>query len=70
LIDWLSGVQEIVVKPLDASLSQCKTVAGATVLAQGQVVPILDCVEVVRRVHGTLLPERPVRDPSEASYVF
>jgi two-component system chemotaxis sensor kinase CheA len=70
LIDWLSGVQEIVVKPLDAVLSRCKTVAGATVLAQGHVVPILDCVEAVRRVHGTLMPDRPTRDPSEASYVF
>lgn len=70
LVDWLSGVQEIVVKPLDASFAQCKTIAGATVLAQGRVVPILDCVEVVRRVHGTLLPERSVRDPVEAEYVF
>jgi len=70
LIDWLSGVQEIVVKPLDAVLSQCKTIAGATVLAQGHVVPILDCVEVVRRVHGTLMPDRPARDSLEASYVF
>jgi two-component system, chemotaxis family, sensor kinase CheA len=70
LVDWLSGVQEIVVKPLDASLSRCQTIAGATVLAQGRVVPILDCVEVMRRVHGTLMPERPARDPMEESYVF
>lgn len=70
LVDWLSGVQEIVVKPLDASFAQCKTIAGATVLAQGKVVPILDCVEVVRRVHGTVMPERPSPDPSEAAYVF
>ncbi len=70
LVDWLSGVQEIVVKPLDGSFVQCKTIAGATVLAQGRVVPILDCVEVVRRVHGTLLPERSMRDPVEAEYVF
>lgn len=70
LVDWLSGVQEIVVKPLDASFAGCKTIAGATVLAQGKVVPILDCVETVRRVHGTLMPERPVREHSEAEYVF
>jgi two-component system chemotaxis sensor kinase CheA len=70
LVDWLSGVKEIVVKPLDASLSQCKTIAGGTVLAQGRVVPILDCVEVVRRVHGTLLPEQIARGPAEADYVF
>jgi two-component system, chemotaxis family, sensor kinase CheA len=70
LVDWLSGVQEIVVKPLDASFAGCKTIAGATVLAQGKVVPILDCVEVVRRVHGTLMPERRSRDQAEAEYVF
>jgi two-component system chemotaxis sensor kinase CheA len=70
LVDWLSGVQEIVVKPLDGSFAQCKTNGGATVLAQGRVVPILDCVEVVRRVHGTLLPERKVQDPVEVDYVF
>jgi two-component system chemotaxis sensor kinase CheA len=70
LVDWLSGVQEIVVKPLDGSFAQCKTIGGATVLAQGRVVPILDCVEVVRRVHGTLLPERKVQAPVEADYVF
>jgi len=70
LVDWLSGVQEIVVKPLDGSFAECKTIAGATVLAQGRVVPILDCVEVVKRVHGTLLPERSVRDPVEVEYVF
>jgi two-component system chemotaxis sensor kinase CheA len=70
LVDWLSGVQEIVVKPLDPSFARCKTIAGATVLAQGRVVPILDCVEVMRRVHGTLMPERPSRDQTEAEYVF
>ncbi len=70
LVDWLSGVHEIVVKPLDASLAQCKSIAGATVLAQGRVVPILDCVEVVRRVHDTLMPERTAHDRLEAEYVF
>lgn len=70
LVDWLSGVQEIVVKPLDACLAQCKTIAGATVLAQGRVVPILDCVEVVRRVHASLLPERASAEQGEAQYVF
>lgn len=49
LVDWLSGVQEIVVKPLDETLASCRMVAGVTVLGQGRVVPILDCVQVVRR---------------------
>jgi chemotaxis protein histidine kinase CheA len=61
-------VQEIVVKPLDACLASCRMVAGATVLAQGRVVPILDCVEVVRRTNVALLPESSSAAKVEASY--
>jgi two-component system chemotaxis sensor kinase CheA len=68
LVDWFSGVQEIVVKPLDACLASCRMVAGATVLAQGRVVPILDCVEVVRRTNVALLPESSSEAKVEASY--
>jgi two-component system chemotaxis sensor kinase CheA len=68
LVDWLSGVQEIVVKPLDETLAACHMVAGATVLAQGRVVPILDCVEVVRRTNEALMPERPNEAKAEAAY--
>jgi len=68
LVDWFSGVQEIVVKPLDACLASCRMVAGATVLAQGRVVPILDCVEVVRRTNVALLPESSNEAKVEASY--
>ena len=68
LVDWFSGVQEIVVKPLDESLAGCRMIAGATVLAQGRVVPILDCVEVVRRTNVALLPETPSVAKAEASY--
>ena len=68
LVDWFSGVQEIVVKPLDESLASCRMIAGATVLAQGRVVPILDCVEVVRRTNVALLPEPPKESKVEASY--
>ena len=68
LVDWFSGLQEIVVKPLDACLASCRMVAGATVLAQGRVVPILDCVEVVRRTNVALLPESSSAAKVEASY--
>jgi two-component system chemotaxis sensor kinase CheA len=68
LVDWFSGVQEIVVKPLDDSLASCRLIAGATLLAQGRVVPILDCVEVVRRTNVALLPEAPSEAKVEASY--
>jgi two-component system chemotaxis sensor kinase CheA len=68
LVDWFSGVQEIVVKPLDESLASCRMIAGATVLAQGRVVPIVDCVEVVRRTNVALLPEPPKEARGGASY--
>jgi two-component system chemotaxis sensor kinase CheA len=68
LVDWFSGVQDIVVKPLDESLAGCRMIAGATVLAQGRVVPILDCIEVVRRTNVALLPEPPKEATVEASY--
>jgi two-component system chemotaxis sensor kinase CheA len=68
LVDWLSGVQEIVVKPLDETLAGCRMVAGATVLAQGRVVPILDSVEVVRRASVALLPEPSLETKVEANY--
>ena len=68
LVDWLSGVQEIVVKPLDETLAACRMVAGATVLAQGRVIPILDCVEVVRRTNVALLPESSREAKVETGY--
>ena len=68
LVDWLSGVQEIVVKPLDETFAGCTMIAGATVLAQGRVVPILDCVDVVRRISAALLPEAPKATATEATY--
>jgi two-component system chemotaxis sensor kinase CheA len=68
LVDWLSGVQEIVVKPLDEALATCRMIAGATVLAQGRVVPILDCIEVVRRANTALVPEVARDTGAEASY--
>lgn len=68
LVDWVSGVQEIVIKPLDPCLAGCRMMAGATVLAQGRVVPILDSVEVVRRVHAALLPEERTPAGPEVTY--
>jgi two-component system chemotaxis sensor kinase CheA len=68
LVDWLSGVQEIVVKPLDETFASCAMIAGATVLAQGRVVPILDCVDVVRRISAALLPEAPKANATETRY--
>jgi two-component system chemotaxis sensor kinase CheA len=68
LVDWLSGVQEIVVKPLDESLAGCHLVAGVTRLGQGRVVPILDCVQVVRRISTASVPESTIKEELESSY--
>jgi len=68
LVDWLSGVQEIVVKPLDDMFAACRMMGGATILAQGRVVPILDCMEVARRISKALMPERAVEEKAEAGY--
>lgn len=68
LVDWLSGVQEIVVKPLDEMFAGCTTVAGVTTLAQGRVVPILDCVEVVRRIGTAVLPTVAKAGATEVAY--
>ena len=59
LVDWLKGVQEIVVKPLDETLAGARVLAGLTILGQGRVVPILDCGEVVRRASGSPSGARP-----------
>ena len=68
LVDWLAGVQEIVVKPLDETLAACHLVTGATVLAQGRVVPILDCLEVVRRIGKARQPSPATEASGEVIY--
>jgi Chemotaxis protein histidine kinase and related kinases len=64
LVDWLKGVQEIVVKPLDETLRGSRVLSGVTILGQGRVVPILDCGEVVKRASGPGLTARPSVTPS------
>jgi two-component system chemotaxis sensor kinase CheA len=67
LVDWLVGVQEIVVKPLDESLRGSRVLSGLTILGQGRVVPILDCSEVLRRASGPgVTGPRPDPTTSEA----
>jgi len=64
LVDWLMGVQEIVVKPLDESLRGSRVLSGVTILGQGRVVPILDCGELVKRASGRTLTAQPSEVPS------
>lgn len=52
LVDAILGEQELVVHRLPAPLQRVRFVAGATVLADGKVVPILDLVDVLRSAIG------------------
>jgi chemotaxis protein histidine kinase CheA len=71
LVDWLMGVQEIVVKPLDETLRGSRLLSGVTILGQGHVVPILDCGELVKRASGLAVTARssdaPTRDPKAST---
>ncbi len=53
LIDRILGEQELVIHRLPAPLQRVRFVAGATILADGRVVPILDILDVVRTAIGT-----------------
>jgi len=47
-VDRVIGVQEVLVKPLGRQLSRVRNVAGATVLGNGSVVPVLNIHDLVR----------------------
>jgi two-component system chemotaxis sensor kinase CheA len=53
LVDAVLGEQELVVHRLPAPLQRVPCVAGATILANGQVVPILDMADLLRAALGT-----------------
>jgi two-component system chemotaxis sensor kinase CheA len=52
LIDAVLGEQELVIHRLPAPLVRVRFVSGATILTDGQVVPILDVVDLVRAAAG------------------
>jgi chemosensory pili system protein ChpA (sensor histidine kinase/response regulator) len=68
-VDELMGNQEIVVKSLGPQLSRMAWVGGATVLADGAIVPLINPVVLARRTlsgvpdfeHTTLVPHLPGR---------
>jgi chemosensory pili system protein ChpA (sensor histidine kinase/response regulator) len=68
-VDELMGNQEIVVKSLGPQLSRMAWVSGATVLADGSIVPLINPVVLARRTlsgvpdfeHTTLVPHLPGR---------
>jgi two-component system chemotaxis sensor kinase CheA len=52
LVDAVMGEQELMIQRLPAPLQQVQLVAGATILADGGVVPILDVVDLLRVALG------------------
>ena len=68
-VDELMGNQEIVVKSLGPQLARMAWVSGATVLADGSIVPLINPVVLARRTlsgvpdfeHTTLVPHLPGR---------
>jgi two-component system, chemotaxis family, sensor kinase CheA len=68
LVDEVLGEQELVAQRLPAPLRRVRGVAGATILADGSVVPILDAVDLLRAARGTrhslaVTPEAEARRP-------
>jgi two-component system chemotaxis sensor kinase CheA len=63
LVDSVQGEQELVVQRLPLPLQRVRYIAGATILADGRVAPILDVVDLVRGVLGT----RTTIDPGMAA---
>lgn len=55
-VDQVLGVQEILVKPLGRQLSRVRNVAGATVLGNGRVVPVLNVADLFRSALGVDAP--------------
>ncbi len=53
MVDAVLGEQELVVYRLPPPLQRVRFIAGATILADGNVVPILDVVDLVRKAIGT-----------------
>ena len=52
LVDAILGEQELVVHRLPTPLTRVRFLSGATILADGSVVPILDVVDLVRAAAG------------------
>ncbi len=68
-VDEIIGNREVVVKTIGPQLSRLAGVAGATVLGNGQVVLILNPVQLVHRPCAPALDLARVAPPSEAALV-
>jgi two-component system chemotaxis sensor kinase CheA len=64
LVDAVLGEQELMVHRLPAPLQQVPCIAGATILADGKIVPILDVADLLRAALGS---RRTIQLAAEAS---
>jgi two-component system chemotaxis sensor kinase CheA len=70
LIDAVLNEQEVLVKRLGPQLLRVRNVAGATVLGTGQVVPVLNVLDVLKSaVRASAAAVRPVAAPMEREEV-
>jgi len=77
-VDRLVGNQEIVVKPVGPQLARVSWIAGATVLGDGSIVPIINPVVLAQRSSSraslfsttTLVPQYAARRPAQAPLVM
>ena len=53
-VDKITGEQEIVIKPLQGPASKPLGIAGATVMGDGRIIPIVDVMELIALAQGTL----------------
>jgi two-component system chemotaxis sensor kinase CheA len=65
LVDAVLGEQELVVHRLPAPLIRVRFLSGATILADGRVVPILDAVDLVRAAGGAQRRPIALEQPAE-----
>lgn len=69
-VDGLVGTQDVVVKPLPPPFQRVRHAAGATVLASGEVVVVLNTSDLVRAAARTASRiDRPAGDPTGVSVV-
>jgi len=57
LVDHLIGMQEVVLKPIERNFRTVPTLAGASILGDGQVSLILDIDAVISMVGQATLPQ-------------
>lgn len=64
LVDAVLDEQEVLVKPLRKPLSRVRNIAGATVLASGEVAPVINVADVLKSAHKIAPAKAPSLPPA------